>query len=45
MDDSPKLPYGYFGMVLIVLFRNRHAQRLLAAELERCQLGPFATAA
>ncbi len=44
MDDSPKLPYGYFGMVLLVLFQNRKVRRLLTAELERCKLGPFAVA-
>ncbi len=43
-DDSPKLPRGYFGMVVMVLFRNRRFRRLMTAELERKKLGPFAEA-
>jgi alkane 1-monooxygenase len=41
-DDSPKLPYGYFGTVLLALFRRQRLMTLLTAELERRQLGPFA---
>jgi alkane 1-monooxygenase len=41
-DDSPKLPRGYFGMVLMVLLRNRRFVRLMTAELQRKKLGPFA---
>jgi alkane 1-monooxygenase len=40
--QSPKLPYGYFGTVLLALFRKQHLRRLLTKELERRQLGPFA---
>jgi len=40
--ESPKLPYGYFGTVLLALFRKQHLRRLLTKELERRQLGPFA---
>jgi alkane 1-monooxygenase len=40
-EESPKLPYGYFGTTLLTLFRKRHLRRLLTAELERRQLGPF----
>lgn len=43
-EESPKLPYGYFGMVLLVLFANARCRALLTAELERRQLGPFARA-
>lgn len=43
--DSPKLPYGYFMMVVLVIFRNTKVQRMLAAELERRKLGPYAAAA
>jgi alkane 1-monooxygenase len=44
MEESPKLPYGYFGTVLMVLFRNRTLQRIMTAELARKRLGPFAPA-
>lgn len=40
--ESPKLPYGYFGTVVLALFRKDHLRRRLAAELERRRLGPFA---
>jgi hypothetical protein len=43
--ESPKLPRGYVGMVVLVLFRNAEARRLLEAELRRTKLGPFAEAA
>ncbi len=42
-DDSPKLPRGYFGMVVMVLFDNRNFRKRMTAELERRKLGPFAT--
>ena len=41
-EESPKLPSGYFGMVFLALARPRRFRRLMTAELERCQLGPFA---
>ena len=41
-DDSPKLPRGYFGMVLMVLVRNRRFRQLMTEELRRRKLGPFA---
>jgi len=41
-EESPKLPYGYFGTTFLTLFGRKHLQRLLTAELERRQLGPFA---
>jgi len=44
-SESPKLPTGYFGMVLLVWTNNARAQRLLTAELRRRQLGPFQPAA
>jgi alkane 1-monooxygenase len=43
-DESPKLPRGYLGMVVLVLFRNDECRALLTAELERVRLGPFAEA-
>ena len=42
-DESPKLPYGYFGTTLLTLFAKNRIRRLLTTELERRQLGPFAS--
>ena len=42
MDESPKLPFGYFGMVPYVLFLNGHFRATMTAELRRTGLGPFA---
>jgi alkane 1-monooxygenase len=44
-EESPKLPFGYFGMVEMVLLRNREFRRTMTTELERRGLGPFAGAA
>lgn len=44
-EESPKLPYGYVVMGLLVIFRNARARALLGAELERKGLGPFAAPA
>jgi len=44
-EESPKLPGGYIVMVLLVVFDNARARRLLGEELERRRLGPFAEAA
>jgi len=41
-EESPKLPYGYFGTTLLTLFARRRLSRLLTNELERRELGPFA---
>jgi alkane 1-monooxygenase len=41
-DDSPKLPYGYFGSVVLALFRPQRLRALLTEELARRELGPFA---
>lgn len=40
-DASPKLPYGYLRMVMLVLLHGEKARRLMTAELERKRLGPF----
>jgi len=45
LEDSPKLPYGYFASVLLAMFRNRRFRELMAAELRRRSLGPFAPTA
>jgi alkane 1-monooxygenase len=44
VEESPKLPYGYFASVVMALFRNRAFRARLTAELERRRLGPFAPA-
>lgn len=41
-EDSPKLPYGYFGTTVMTLFAQKRLRRLLGAEFERRRLGPFA---
>jgi len=43
-DESPKLPYGYLGTVML-LNRSRKFESLMTNELERRGLGPFAAAA
>jgi alkane 1-monooxygenase len=43
-EESPKLPTGYFGMVLLAFARPRRFRQLMSAELERRRLGPFADA-
>ena len=43
-DESPKLPAGYFGMVVLALAMPRRFERLMTAELKRRELGPFASA-
>ena len=42
-DRSPKLPYGYFGTV-VLLNRRRKFEALMTEELERRRLGTFAAA-
>jgi alkane 1-monooxygenase len=44
-DDSPKLPYGYFGMVVWLIWDNAGFRAAMARELEKRRLGPFAEAA
>jgi alkane 1-monooxygenase len=43
-EESPKLRYGYFGTVVFLIFRNAQFRAVMAKELERRQLGPFAPA-
>jgi len=40
-EESPKLPYGYFGSVVMAIFRNGTFRAHLTRELERRRLGPF----
>lgn len=41
-EESPKMPAGYYGTVVLALFANKRYQALAKAELERKQLGPYA---
>lgn len=40
-DESPKMPSGYYGTILLALMRNDRYQALAKAELEKRKLGPF----
>ncbi len=44
-DDSPKMPRGYYGTVVMALLNNAEYQKLATEELQRRGLGPFAKAA
>jgi hypothetical protein len=41
VEESPKLPHGYYAMVALAQLRNRRFQELMTAELRRKKLGPF----
>ena len=43
VDDSPKLPGGYYAMVALAQLRNRRFRALMTEELRRKRLGPFAS--
>lgn len=43
-DESPKLPRGYFGMVVLSIVRPAKFHRLMKEELQRVKLGRFAPA-
>jgi alkane 1-monooxygenase len=43
-DESPKLPRGYYGTVVLVVLANRRFRALATDELARRRLGPFAAA-
>lgn len=40
-DESPKLPYGYFGTVAWLIWDNEGFRRAMEEELRRRGLGPF----
>jgi alkane 1-monooxygenase len=44
-EPSPKLPRGYFGMVVLAFARPGRFQKLMTEELERRELGPFSAKA
>jgi alkane 1-monooxygenase len=39
--ESPKMPSGYYGTIVLALLRNERYQELATAELKHKQLGPF----
>jgi len=41
VDESPKLPWGYYAMVDMAQRRNKKFRELMTAELQRRKLGPF----
>lgn len=43
--ESPKMPLGYYGTILLAMFRNDRYQELATAELRRLGLGPFRSGA
>lgn len=40
-DESPKMPRGYYGTILMAAMRNEQYQLEATAELKRLELGPF----
>ena len=40
-DESPKMPSGYYGTIVLALLRNSRYQELATEELRRKALGPF----
>lgn len=40
-DDSPKMPSGYYGTIVLALFANERYRAAATAELRRKGLGPF----
>ena len=40
-EESPKMPLGYYGTVLLAMMRNDRYQAYATAELRRRGLGPF----
>jgi alkane 1-monooxygenase len=40
-EESPKMPLGYYGTILLAMFRNEEYQNRAKAELQRLGLGPY----
>jgi alkane 1-monooxygenase len=40
-EESPKMPFGYYGTILLALFRNEDYRARATAELQRKRLGPY----
>lgn len=41
--ETPKMPTGYYGSVVLAMFQNERYRALARAELKRRQLGPYAS--
>jgi alkane 1-monooxygenase len=40
-EETPKMPYGYYGTILLAMFRNDRYQELARTELAARKLGPY----
>ena len=40
-DETPKMPLGYYGTILLAFLKNDRYQELATAELKHKRLGPF----
>jgi alkane 1-monooxygenase len=40
-QETPKMPHGYYGTILLAMFANQCYQKQATAELRRLGLGPF----
>jgi alkane 1-monooxygenase len=40
-DESPKMPSGYYGTIVLALMRNEDFRKIATLELKRRKLGPF----
>ncbi|MDH5674767.1 MAG: alkane 1-monooxygenase [Myxococcales bacterium] len=40
-EESPKMPSGYYGTIVLALLRNERYQELATEELRKKKLGPF----
>jgi alkane 1-monooxygenase len=40
-SESPKMPSGYYGTIVLALLRNSYYQEVATAELKHKKLGPF----
>jgi alkane 1-monooxygenase len=40
-EDTAKMPLGYYGTIVLALFRNQEYMKLATAELRLKRLGPF----
>jgi alkane 1-monooxygenase len=40
-EESPKMPLGYYGTILLAMFRNESYQAAAKAELQKRKLGPY----
>ena len=41
LEEPPQMPLGYYGSIIMAIFRNERYRELATEELERRKLGPF----